>query len=84
MVLENDFNEARVSEAAEHVRKKLNASFEPYAYTILRDCPAFKKGLTNSETQLAIIRALGLMVLDGTQRMAKLLREVEEYEGENQ
>ena len=47
----------------------------------LKDCPAWKdNGLTLGEKELAIIRALGLMVMDSTQRMFRFQTEVEEHD----
>ena len=80
MPMREDFNEARVTEASEHIRKKLNAFLEPGSSSILKDCPAWENGLTMAETELAIIRALGLMVMDGTNRMFRFEAEVEEYD----
>ena len=78
MTTRNDFDEVRVTEAAEYIRKKLNELFEPG--NVLKDCPAYKNGLTNAETEVAIIRALGLMVIDGTGRMFRFQSDVEEYD----
>ncbi len=74
------FNNARVSEAAEHIRKKLTAVIEDGHGAFLKDCPAYENGLQQGETQLAIIRALGLMVLDGTQRLSELQHSVEDFD----
>ncbi len=79
-MMTDDFNEARVTEAAEHIRKKMTAFLEAGPRTILKDCPAEDNGLTLGETELAIIRALGLMVMDGTQRMFRFQTEVEEHD----
>ena len=76
--MDDDFNEARVMEAAEHVRKKLTAFIEADHGAILSDCPAYENGLKQGETELAIIRALGLMVIDGTNRMFRFQTEVNE------
>ena len=82
-IVKNDMDEARVTETAEHVRKKLSAYLNTLDReanrNLLADCPAYKNGLTMEETEVAIIRALGLMVLDGTQRMFRFQSEVEEY-----
>ena len=59
-MMQDLFNEARVSEAAEHIRKKLTAFIEAGYGEILKDCPAYENGLQNGETHMAIIRALGL------------------------
>ena len=66
-IVRNDFDEVRVTEAAEYIRKKLNELFEPgtVGKVVLKDCPTHKNGLTNAEAEVAIIRALGLMVIDG-------------------
>ena len=80
-MMKDDFNEARVTAAAEHVRKKLTAFIEAVPSDILKDCPAWKdNGLTLGEKELAIIRALGLMVMDSTQRMFRFQTEVEEHD----
>ncbi len=79
-MMKDDFNEARVTEAAEHIRKKLTAFLEAGPSAILKDCPAEDNGLTLGEKELAIIRALGLMVMDSTQRMFRFQTEVEEHD----
>ena len=82
-IVENDFDEARITEAAEHVRKKLDAMFniESQLRTdLFIDCPVDAKGLTMGEAEVAIIRALGLAVLDGTSRMFRFRSEVEDYD----
>ena len=78
---ENLFDEARVIEAAEHIRKKLTAYIEADYGAILDDCPASKNGLTSGELELAVMRALGLLVLDRTQSMLRFRSEVEEDDG---
>ncbi len=79
-MMKDDFNEARVMEAAEHIRKKMTAFLEAGYGEILKDCPAYENGLQNGETQMAIIRALGLMVLDRTQRLSELQYSVEDLD----
>ena len=74
-MMTDEFNEARVTAAAEHIRKKMTAFLEKGPSEILKDCPAWKNGLTLGEKELAIIRALGLMVMDGTQRMYRFQTE---------
>ena len=44
------------------------------------DCPAYENGLTQGETEVAIIRAFGLMVMDGTQRMFRFQSPAEEHD----
>ena len=73
--MKDDFNEARVIEAAEQIRKELTAFVGTGSSDILKDCPAYENGLTQGETELAIIRALGRMVMDGTQRMFRFQTE---------
>ena len=79
---QNDFDEVRVMEAAEHVRKMLDAMLDienPQRRGLFTGCSANENGLTMVEAEVAIIRALGLLVLDGTQRMFRFQSEVEDY-----
>ena len=43
MPMRDEFNEARVMEAAEHIRKKMTAFLEEGPSTILKGCPAWEK-----------------------------------------
>ena len=74
---ENDFDEIRVMEAAEYVRQKLGQYIEDNRVDFFKDCRVHENGLTLGEIELGIIRALGLLVLDGTQRMFRFKSEVE-------
>ena len=80
----NDFDEARITAAAENVRKKLSAMFdiEKPGRVDLFIGETNPNGLTMAEAEVAIIRALGLAVLDGTQRMFRFKSEVEDYDTE--
>ena len=79
-MMKDDFNEARVIAAAEHFRKKMTEFLEAGHGALLKDCPAYENGLTQGETEVAIIRAHSLMVLDGTQRMFRFQSAVEEHD----
>ena len=78
MTTKNDFDETRIMQMAQHIRNELTATLEADYKTILDGCPAYKD-ITNQELEVAIIRALGLMVVDGTSRMFRFQRFVDEY-----
>ena len=55
MTMRDDFNEAHVSEAAEHVRKKLTEALGGTPPKNFHGCPVWRDdGLTLGESELAI------------------------------
>ena len=68
----------RVEATAEFIRNELRSVLDPYNMDALINkalrerCPTYRRGLTNAEKHLAIIRALALVQLDVCEGVARL------------
>lgn len=82
MNLVNQYDEERVNEAATHVCGALRALLHgPRGDTVIfRDSQVSKNGLTNGEAELAICRALNILAMTTTKRMAGFLTERDELD----
>lgn len=67
------FNEARIADAAKHILAGLRVDLESgsvHLCGMLKNGTAYHNGLTNGETLLAIIRAMGMMQVNVTRKLA--------------
>ena len=79
------FNERRVQVAAECIAKELIAEFDPdnidgRINSRMRECPAYKDGLTLGESAFAALRAMSMVQIEVSRKLgAKWIESVHDF-----